>query len=86
MTFFKTQCMCTWSKKVLKRWCHSDANIKTSQEVKITKFKLLKHFSSNSQPKQNKTKKKKKRKKKCIYTLDHMQLKMTRVYNTHGLM
>ena len=29
--------------KSLKICCHSDANIKTNQEVKITKFKLLKH-------------------------------------------
>ena len=46
----------TWSRKVLKTEYYLDANIKTNEEVKIKKFKLLKHenfiFLQNSQPKQ----------------------------------
>ena len=53
---FKTQCIWTWSRKVLKTWCLLDANIKTNQEVKIKDFKLLNTFFFNSQPKQKKKK------------------------------
>ena len=39
---FITKCRWTWPRIVLKTWCLLNENIKTNQEVKITRFKLLK--------------------------------------------
>ena len=51
---FITKCRWTWPRIVLKTWCLLNENIKTNQEVKITRFKLLNLkilFSSNIQSK-----------------------------------
>ena len=50
---FTTQCRWTWSRKVLKTWCLLNSNIKTNEEVKTTRFKLLNFFFKNSQPNKN---------------------------------
>ena len=66
--------------KSLKICCHSDANIKTNQEVKITKFKLLKHenliFLQNFHSK----------KKKLHLHSRFFAIKDARLDNTHSLM
>ena len=66
---FKTQCIWTWSRKVLKTWCLLNANIKTNQEVKNKDFKHLNTFFFKFQPKT----------KICICTSVYMQLKMARL-------
>ena len=56
---------------------HSNPHFKTIQEVKITKLKLLKQIFLQI-PNENT------KKKNC--TISFMQLKMTRLDNTHNLM
>ena len=71
---FITKCRWTWPRIVLKTWCLLNENIKTNQEVKITRFKLLKPENLIFFKYSIKT-------KICIHTSDHIQLRIAKLVN-----